>query len=104
MLLRINQYLLACFRWESPPRVGELARSLGWTPDRFMETFRRGTGVAPSTYLKDLQVEAAKLLLLRTNMSIDRVAYATCFGTRRTLFREFRRLTGTSPSDFRERP
>ena len=103
-LLRIDEYLLACFQWESPPRVGELARTLGLTSDRFMETFRRATGVAPSTYLKDLQVTAAKLILLKTDMPIDKVGYATCFGTRRTFFREFRRLTGMSPSSFRKRP
>ena len=102
LLRRINEYLMASFRRGSPPRVGELIRTLDLSHDRFMQMLRGATGMTPSNYLKEWQIMAAKMLLLKTNMTMDKVAYATGFGTRRTFFREFRRLTGMSPATFRE--
>ena len=103
MLRRIHRYLLACFRNESPPRVSELARELGMPLSKFVETFHRATGMAPSVYLKERQIAAAKLLLLRTEIPVDKVGYTVAFGTRRTFFREFRKHTGMSPARYRER-
>ncbi len=104
MFRRINDYLLACFQGESPPRVGELARALGLSRDHFVETFCRSTGIPPSTYLKDRQITAAKLLLIHTELPVGKVGYATGFGTRRTFFREFRNRTGRSPAAYRKHP
>jgi len=103
MLRLIHRYLLACFRQESPPRVSELARELGVPLSKFVETFHRATGMAPSTYLKERQIAGAKLLLLRTEIPVDKVGYAVGFGTRRTFFREFHKHTGLSPALYRER-
>lgn len=102
MLKRIHQYLFTCFRRESPPRVSELARWLGIPLSKFVETFHRATGMTPSAYLKERQIAAAKLLLLRTEMPVDKVGYAMGFGTRRTFFREFRKRTGVSPAEYRQ--
>ncbi len=103
VLKQVNRYLITCFRQEAPPRVAELARHLGLPLSRFVETFHRATGMTPSAYLKESQITAAKLLVLRTSMTMDRIAYATGFGTRRTLFREFRKHTGMSPAGYRRR-
>ena len=103
MLKRIDQYLSTCFRRQSPPRVSELARLLELPLNRFGETFHLATGMTPSAYLKDRQVGAAKLLLLNTKLSVEKVGHATAFGTRRTFFREFRKCTGTSPAGYRRR-
>jgi len=103
MLKRIHQYLLACFRKESPPRVSELARWLGIPRSKFVETFHRATGMTPSVYLKERQIAAAKLLLFKTEMPVDKVGYAAGFGSRRTLFREFQKHTGMSPARYRQR-
>ena len=59
--------------------------------------------MAPSVYLKERQIAAAKLLLIRTEMSVDKVGYAVAFGTRRTFFREFHKHTGMAPARYRER-
>jgi len=103
MLKRIHQYLLACYRRESPPRVSELARSLKIPLGKFVETFHRATGMTPSAYLKERQIAEAKLFLLRTETPVDKVGYELGFGTRRTFFREFRKHTGMTPARYRER-
>ncbi len=59
---RFEAYLRACFERESPPRVSELARVIRMPLPRFAETFHASTGITPSHYLKERQIEAAKLL------------------------------------------
>ncbi|MGH9316422.1 MAG: helix-turn-helix domain-containing protein [Thermoanaerobaculia bacterium] len=88
---------------ESPPRVSELARLLGLRLNSFVETFHSAAGTTPSGYLKRRQVDAARLLLFRATMTVDRVGYAAGFGTRRTFFRAFRKHTGLSPALYRKR-
>lgn len=101
LLATIDGYLRSCFDRESQPRVGEVARLLGLSGDQLMETFSRELGTSPAAYLKTRQVEAAVLLLTKTDLSLTQVGYATGFGTRRTLFREFRRRLGTTPGHIR---
>jgi AraC-like DNA-binding protein len=102
LLERIDDYLLTCFQKESPPRIAELARTLGQAQVRFVETFFRAMGRTPSAYLKDRQVAAASLLLLKTNTEVNRIGYAAGFGTRRTFFREFLKRTGMTPANYRK--
>jgi len=101
LLERIEEYLLACLERETSPRARELARRLGYSYRRFEGTFHRATGVTPSGYLKARQISAAKLLLKKTDLQIDRVGYVAGFGTRRTFFRAFRKVAGTTPSAYR---
>ena len=98
---RIEAYLDSCFAQESPPRVSELARVLGVTRERLMETFCEHIGAKPGAYLRRRQIGAAKQLLKLTKIPVDTVAYRVGFGTRRTFFRVFQRLTGLTPAQFR---
>ena len=66
-----------------------------------METFRQEFGTSPSEYLKRRQIEAAVLLLIKTDLPLARVGYATGLGSQRTLFREFQRRLGTTPARVR---
>src|SRR5258706_14737465 len=99
---RIEAYLDTCFARESPPRVSELARVLGMTRERLVETFCEHTGLKPAAYLRSRQVAAAKHWLRRTKRPVDKVGYMVGFGTRRTFFRVFHNLIGGTPAQFRE--
>jgi AraC-like DNA-binding protein len=98
----IEAYLDSCFARESPPRVSELARAIGITRERLMETFCDHVGVTPAVFLKGRQIALAKQLLKLTKIPVDRVGYKVGFGTRRTFFRVFQRLTGLTPAQFRQ--
>jgi len=100
-LARIEEYLFRCFETETSPRVSELARVLGLSHRSFIETFHEVLGITPSQYLKLRQLEIARLLLQKTNLSANRVGYVSGFGTRRTFFRSFHSRTGTSPERYR---
>jgi transcriptional regulator GlxA family with amidase domain len=49
-------------------------------------------------------VEVAQQLLDSTTLSTTEIAYCAGFGTRRTFFRVFRRITGMTPAQFRSPP
>jgi transcriptional regulator GlxA family with amidase domain len=46
-------------------------------------------------------VRRAQRLLRTTGLATNQIAYACGFGTRRTFFRAYRRMTGDSPITYR---
>ena len=101
--LRLTAYLDACYLIETPPRVSELADSLGVSSAQLSKTFRRLFGTHLSDYLKMRQVEYADVLLRQTSLTVTKVAYMAGFGTRRTFFRTYRRVKGETPDQYRAR-
>jgi transcriptional regulator GlxA family with amidase domain len=97
----IARYVMQCMRREDTPRASELAAQFGVTASHLSRTFRARYGVALSDYMKALQVRRAQRLLRTTQMDTTRIAYACGFGTRRTFFRAYRRMTGDSPVTYR---
>jgi len=99
--VEIARYVMQCMRREDTPRASELAAQFGVTASHLSRTFRARYGVALSDYMKALQVRRAQRLLRTTQMDTTRIAYACGFGTRRTFFRAYRRMTGDSPVTYR---
>jgi AraC-like DNA-binding protein len=91
LLEAVDAYVRSCFRRESPPRVSELARTLGLSRRTLMKRFREVQEVTPSAYVKKMQIARAKILLLR-GWPTERCAQVAGFGTPRSLFRSFREL------------
>ena len=99
--VEIARYVLDCMRREDTPRASELALRYGVTASHLSRTFRARYGVRLSDYIKVLQVRRAQRLLRTTGLDTNRIAYACGFGTRRTFFRAYRRMTGDSPHTYR---
>jgi AraC-like DNA-binding protein len=96
-----ESYLVECVKAASPPRASELAAQLNITPVRLTREFRGCVGSNISVFLKTRQLELAKLLLTRTDLSTEAIAVRAGFGTPRTFYRAFRRSTGMTPTTFR---
>ena len=102
--LTVARYVRECLRREDVPRVSELATSHGLTPEYVSRSFRNRFGVRISDYMKFIQIRAAQRLLRTTDLNTTRIAYRCGFGTRRSFFRTYRRMAGTSPvEDITER-
>jgi AraC family transcriptional regulator len=99
----IERYLSECFATENAPRASELAARCGMTPGRLTRVLLRERGTRPADYLKTRQVEFARSLLETTSLNTTEIAYRAGFGTRATFFRVFRRITGETPAQFRNR-
>jgi AraC family transcriptional regulator len=81
--------------------VAELASLLDLTRFHFIRSFKRTTGVPPHQFMIRRRVDRAMEMLTGQNHSIADVAARTGFGSPIQLTRAFRRVVGTTPSDFR---
>ena len=86
---------LAC--WEIAEAVGVCESYLG-------RVFDRELGLSPWDYLNRFRVSQAKELFRRTQGSVKSIAGQVGFKDPKYFSRVFRKLTGLSPNEFRERP
>jgi AraC family transcriptional regulator len=96
MAVAIQAYLAWCFEKETQPRVDELAKMVGMSRSAFSRRYRRLCGESPSRTLKRGQTRYARELL-KAGTGVNRAAYRAGFGSRRTIYRTFRRLLHTTP-------
>lgn len=80
-----------------------LAEHLGLTPGYVSRLFKAETGRNYTDELAALRVEKAKALLLSTNLKLFEVGAAVGWTNPQYFATAFRKATGLSPSEFRER-
>jgi AraC-like DNA-binding protein len=83
--------------------LGKIARRLRQPSRSISNAINRVHGVSVSQYVNGLRVAAACRLLDETEDSITSVIYASGFMTKSNFNREFNRVTGMTPSDWRRR-
>ena len=71
------------------------------SPFHFSRAFKSATGESPHAYLVKARVEAAMLLLSRTDLPIAQVGRKLGFSTPGHFTALFRRIAGMTPSQFR---
>jgi two-component system response regulator YesN len=64
--------------------------------------FKEQTGENFSSYIEQLRIQQAEMLLKTTNLSIGDLAKAVGYSNDKTFRRVFKKLKGTSPSDYRQ--
>ena len=81
-------------------RLGHLARAASLGRSRFVQRFRRATGVSPMRYLEALRMEEARRLL-EEDLAVARIAQLSGFEDPLYFSRRFRALHGVPPSAYR---
>lgn len=84
------------------PSVAEIASEVALSPNYLSSLFHRETGMTIRQFVDLSRVEASKPLLSDPRQSIKQVAHALGFANQHHFSRLFRRVTGMSPSKFRE--
>lgn len=79
-----------------------LAEGAAMSTRSFMRHFHKTIGRPPMQWLTLRRIRAAQELLEDTEMSVDRIAAATGFGTGELLRYHFRRYVGISPVEWRQ--
>lgn len=82
--------------------LGEMAKVAFMSPFHFNRAFRNLTGVPPLRYLGAIRLEAAKRLLLTTDMSVTDVCFEVGYQSLGSFVRRFTELVGLSPSRLRD--
>lgn len=81
--------------------VRELAEAVGVHPVSVSRAFRRHYGVTVTEYRRRERVRRAAAAIERASRPLSSIAYATGHADQPHLCREFRRLTGLTPTEFR---
>jgi AraC-like DNA-binding protein/quercetin dioxygenase-like cupin family protein len=85
----------------APRSLAALAAECDLSPSAFTHAFRNEFGCAPSTLIRRRRVEMSASLLRSSNRALSGVALATGFADQAHMTREFRRIVGTTPGEFR---
>jgi AraC-like DNA-binding protein len=98
----VARYLVRCFVSGRSPHIGELAGQFSVTGPRLSQLFLRATGRKLGPFLRVQQVLRARRLLRWPALPLLTVARESGYERERTFYRAFRRVTGTTPLQFRE--
>jgi AraC family transcriptional regulator len=82
-------------------RLSTLAGLVDLSPYHFARAFKQSFGVPPHRYHVLRRIERAKTLLAQADASVTGVAMTVGFAETSSFSAAFRRMTGTSPRDFR---
>ncbi|MXY65006.1 MAG: helix-turn-helix domain-containing protein, partial [Gammaproteobacteria bacterium] len=83
--------------------VGDLALHAGMSVRNFQRRFREATGTTPGAWLNRQRVDHARHLAETTELTVEQIAARSGFGAVETMRHHFRRLVGTTPTDYRRR-
>lgn len=81
--------------------VALLARNVGLSSSRFHHLFKAETGRSPAQYLHDFRMEQARVLLERTQLTIEQILIRFGIKDRSHFEREFKKSYGLTPTQYR---
>lgn len=84
-------------------KLNELADAAGLSPNFFCRIFRDIVGETLVDYINKSRINLAKKLLNETNASIKAVSYECGFENDAYFYTLFKKLSGLSPSEYREK-
>ena len=82
--------------------LDEAAQAVNASTRHFCKVFKASTGMTFTDYLARVRVEQAKLLLGNPHLRVSEIAFETGFESISQFNRSFKRITGHSPTQFRE--
>lgn len=88
-------------RLGEPLTLEVLARHAAVSPRTFSRRFAEDTGRTPMQWVLRVRVDAARELLERSELDIERIAGEVGLGTGANLRQHFQRILGTTPSEYR---
>jgi len=100
MIRRAKAYIAG--HYGDPVDLNEIARVMHVSTFYFCKMFRKATGLTFTDYLGRVRVEKAKNLLLNPHLRVSEIAYTVGFQSLTHFNRLFHRLTGESPTGFRD--
>lgn len=93
----INEHLT------DPLTLEELASQASLSTFYFSRLFKKETGFTPHGYVITARVNIAKFLLKSSNSTIKEICFGTGFTSESCFCTTFKKVTGSTPSEYRER-
>ncbi len=76
----------------------DIAASCGYSRNHIIYAFKRETGMTPYAYILRLRLDAAKNLLMNSQLSVEQIAVECGFGNYINMYKEFKRQEHCSPT------
>ncbi len=83
--------------------INSLAEISCLSKDHFIRLFKVEMNITPLQYITQKKIEKAQLILITDNMSIKSIAYLLGFEDNTYFCRTFKKITGITPQQYRER-
>jgi AraC-like DNA-binding protein len=87
----------------STASIRDLAQQVHMSESHFSHQVKALLGVAPKTYVREQRIARARELLLSTALSVEEIAALLGYDASTSFFRAFKRVTGITPGEFRQR-
>jgi AraC-like DNA-binding protein len=84
-------------------QLDQIARVLNVSKFHFCRRFKLETGLTCVQYLSRVRIEQSQLLLHNKNMRVSEIAYEVGFQSLTHFNRTFRKLVGSSPTEYRSK-
>ena len=100
-ILKAQAYLEE--NYQNQLSVEELAKSLNVGRRNFDRRFKKATNFTPLEYLQRIKVEVAKKSFENTRLNVNEVMYDVGYSDAKAFRDIFRKITGISPLDYRDK-
>jgi AraC family transcriptional activator of pobA len=87
----------------SAASIRDLARQAHMSESHFSHQVKALLGVAPKTYVREQRIARARELLHSTALSVEEISALLGYDAPTSFFRAFKRVTGSTPGEFRQR-
>lgn len=84
-----------------PIRLEEISAMLGMSPCYFCRRFKEATGMSLTAYVSGRRIALAQRILRETSRRVSEIAFEIGFQSLSQFNRNFRRITGQSPTAYR---
>ncbi len=84
--------------------VADIAASVSLSPSHLSRLFKMQTGFSPHEFITLRRIDAAKELLLTTDLSIKQIAYQVGYHSEANFITSFSGKSGITPAAFRKNP
>jgi transcriptional regulator GlxA family with amidase domain len=81
--------------------LDELARLVGLSQSQFARAFKASTGLPPYKWWLGNRIKRAQEMLLNSSHSLSEIAMQNGFADQSHFTKTFRRVTGTTPADWK---
>ena len=81
--------------------MDDIARNFSYNADYLSTAFRRYTGIPLKKYIRIVQIDHAKILLLNSTDSIKEVAFKVGFEDEKLFMKQFKQIVDITPTTFR---
>lgn len=99
---RINRaYRFIFENFAAPIRHEDIARGAAMSLSAFCHYFKRVTGRTLTDFINEVRIGHASRLLIETDHPVSKIAYASGFESLSNFNLRFRKLTGSSPKEYR---